>query len=256
MVGQQDHAVSYIFILMKDIQSQLDSRRINIKKVGVKTVSYPITVRDKAQKQQQTVATANMYVNLPHKFKGTHMSRFVEILNEFHGEIDIKRFYIILEKMKVRLEAEASHLEIEFPYFLKKVRNGDPRNLGHYKCSMHGSLETEGELTLSVEVPISLPIAEKTSHRLPGSMGRWGKADVSVRFRQFFWIEDIILLIEETVAEELNDLASKEPKIISVESLTRRVGGSLEGIEAVKWYSVTVHNFGDECSTFATLESC
>ncbi len=241
---------------MKDIQSQLDSRRINIKKVGIKTVSYPITVRDKAKKRQQTVATANMYVNLPHKFKGTHMSRFVEILNQFHGDIDIKSFHVILEKMKDRLEAEASHLEIEFPYFLKKIRNGESRNLGHYQCSMHGSLEKNDELTLSVEVPISLPIAEKTPHRLPGSMGRWGKAEVSVRFRQFFWIEDIILLIEETVEEELNDLLKMKRNIVSVESLTRRVGASLEQIEAIKWYSVTVHNFGDECSTFATLESC
>jgi GTP cyclohydrolase I len=241
---------------MKDIQSQQDSRRINIKKVGVKTVSYPITVRDKARRRQQTVATANMYVNLPHKFKGTHMSRFVEILNEFHGEIDIKSFHTILEKMKDRLEAEASHLEIEFPYFLKKVRNGASRNLGHYRCSMHGFLEKEEELTLSVEVPISLPIDEKSPNRLPGSMGRWGKADVSVRFRQFFWIEDIILLIEETVEEELRDLLQKERKILSVESLAKRIGASLERIEAVKWYSVTVHNFGDECSTFATLESC
>lgn len=241
---------------MKDIQSELDSRRINIKKVGVKTVSYPITVRDKAQKQQQTVATANMYVNLPHKFKGTHMSRFVEILNEFHGEIDIKSFNVILEKMKDRLEAEAAHLEIEFPYFLKKVRNGDSRNLGYYQCSMHGSLGQEDELTLSVEVPISLPIAEKMTHRLPGSMGKWGKADVYVRFRQFFWIEDLILLIEETVEEELADLSLKERKILSVEALARRIGESFERIDAIRWYSVTVHNFGDECSTFATLESC
>ena len=241
---------------MKDIQSQKDSRRINIKKVGVKTVSYPITVRDKAQKRQQTVAIANMYVNLPHKFKGTHMSRFVEILNEFHGEIDIKSFHVILEKMKDRLEAEASHLEIEFPYFLRKVRNGESRNLGHYKCAMHGSLEKDDQLTLSVEVPISLPITEKIFQRLPGSMGRWGKAEVKVQFRQFFWIEDIILLIEEAVEEEINDLSTKERKVLSVESLARRIGAQLEKIEAIRTYSVTVHNFGDEGSTFATLESC
>ena len=170
--------------------------------------------------------------------------------------VDIKSFHVILEKMKDRLEAEASHLEIEFPYFLKKVRNGDSRNLAHYKCSMHGSLEKVDELTLSVEVPISLPVVEKTSHRLPGSMGRWGKADVRVRFRQFFWIEDIILLIEKTVEDELTDLSAKERKILSVEVLARRIGASLECIDAIKWYCVTVHNFGDECSTFATLESC
>jgi GTP cyclohydrolase I len=240
---------------MKDIQSQLDSRRINIKKVGIKTVSYPITVRDKSQKRQHTIATANMYVNLPHKFKGTHMSRFVEILNEFYGEIDIKSFHVILEKMKDRLEAEASHLEIEFPYFLKKIRNGSSHHLGNYRCSMHGSLEKGDDLKLSVEVPISLPIAETGQNRLPGSMGKWGKADVSVRFRQFYWIEDIILLIEKAVDEELESLLKKEKKVLSVEPLARRIGCSIEQVEAIKWFSVTVHNFGDECSTFATMES-
>ncbi|MGW8194386.1 MAG: GTP cyclohydrolase, FolE2/MptA family [Desulforhopalus sp.] len=241
---------------MKDIQSQLDSRRINIKKVGVKTVSYPITVRDKAQKRQHTVATANMYVNLPHKFKGTHMSRFVEILNEFHGDIDVKSFHVILEKMKDRLEAEASHLEIEFPYFLRKMRNGSNRILGNYRCSMLGSFDREDDLKISVEVPISLPISETGPKRLPGSMGKWGKADVSVRFRQFYWIEDIILLIEEAVEKELEELTSKAKRYLSVEPLARRLGSRLEQVEAIKWFSVTVHNFGDECSTFATMESC
>ena len=214
---------------MKDIQSLSDSRRINIKKVGVKTVSYPITVLDKAQNRQHTIATANMYVNLPHEFKGTHMSR---------------------------LEAEASHLELEFPYFLRKKRNGETLGLGNYKCSMHGSLGADDDLKLRVEVPISLPIVEKKINRLPGSMGNWGKADVSVRFRQFFWIEDIILLTEEAVGKEMDKLSSQVRNILSVEELTRRVGAALDEIDAIKWFSVTVHNFGEDCSTFATLESC
>ena len=108
---------------------------------------------------------------------------------------------------------------------------------------------------MSVEVPISLPITEKTSQRLPGLMGKWGKADVHVRFGQFFWIEDIILLVEKAVEEELTDLSARERKQLSVEALTLRVGASLEGIEAIKWFSVTIHNFGDDCSTFATMES-
>jgi GTP cyclohydrolase I len=240
---------------MKDIQSLSDSRRININKFGVKTVSYPITVLDKAQNRQHTIATANMYVNLPHKFKGTHMSRFVEILNEFHGEITIQSFHRILEKMKVRLEAEASHLELEFLYFLERKRNGETLGLGHYKCSMHGSLEIDDDLKLQVEVPISLPIVEKNLNQLPGSMGNWGKAEVSVRFRQFFWIEDIITLIEEAVCHEINKLSSKVRRILSVEDLTRSVGASLDEVDAIKWFSVTIHNFGEDCSTFATLES-
>jgi len=240
---------------MKDIQSEQDTRRINIKKVGVKTVSYPITVRDKAQKTQQTIATANMYVNLPHKFKGTHMSRFVEILNEFHGEFDINSFGAILGRMKERLNAEASHLELEFLYFLKKMKNGGAGILGNYKCSMHGSLEKEDDLILSVEVPISLPIMETGPQRLPGSMGSWGTAVVKVRFNQFFWIEDIILLIEDAVEVELENMEQTRVKLLSVESLSRTVGQSLEQVTAISWFSVTVDNFGDGYSTFATMES-
>jgi len=243
---------------MKDIQSQRDSRRINIKKVGVKTVSYPITVKDKAQKKQQTIATVNMYVNLPHRFKGTHMSRFVEILNEFHGEIDIKSFHVILEKMKDRLDAEASHVEIEFPYFLKRQKNGGSTAsyLGHYNCAMHGSLENDQDLHLRVEVPISLPHVDSITRSLPGSFGRWGKVSLQVKFRQFFWIEDLILLIEQEVDNEISRLSQEGRNILRVEPLTKRIGQCLEKIDAIHWFSVTVHNFGDECSTFATVESC
>ncbi|PHR29023.1 MAG: hypothetical protein COA36_04910 [Desulfotalea sp.] len=240
---------------MKDIQSQFDSRRINIKKVGVKKVPYPITVKDKAQKTQHTIASANLYVNLPHKFKGTHMSRFLEILNEFHGEINIKSFSLILAKMKERLDAEASHLELEFPYFLKCKKNG--RNyMAHYKCAMHGSLLEEDEFTLTIDVPISLPILESRRERLPGSMGSWGTVKVSVQFNQFFWIEDLLLLIEKAVENELNAESRNNVNTLSVESLSRTVASGLKVVPEIEWFSVTAHNFGDDFSTFAAVESC
>lgn len=107
---------------MKDIQNLADNRKINIQKVGVKNISYPIVLRDKAQSKQHTIASVNMYCNLPHQFKGTHMSRFIEILNDFHGDIDMNSFQLILERMKLKLEAEAAHLSIEFPFLSKKTR--------------------------------------------------------------------------------------------------------------------------------------
>jgi GTP cyclohydrolase I len=240
---------------MKDIQSQFDSRRINIKKVGVKKVSYPITVKDKAQKKQHTIATANLYVNLPHEFKGTHMSRFVEILNECHGEITMKRFSSILVKMKERLDAEASHLELEFPYFTKCEKNGRDY-LANYKCSMHGSLLEESNLTLTIDVPICLPNIEKKQERLPGSMGSWGTVQVSVRFNQFFWIEDLLELIEKAVERELNETFLDKSDSLSVESLSKTVASDLEDTDEIEWFSVAVNNFGDNFSTFATVESC
>jgi GTP cyclohydrolase FolE2 len=105
---------------LSDIQNTRDHRNINIDKVGVKNIRYPITVLDRAHGRQQTVANINMYVNLPKEFKGTHMSRFIEILNEYHGEIHIRNFATILETMKNRLQAESAHLEITFPYFIEK----------------------------------------------------------------------------------------------------------------------------------------
>ena len=186
---------------MKDIQSQFDHRRINIKKVGVKDISYPITVLDKAKKVQRTVATVNMYVNLPHRFKGTHMSRFIEILNRFHGEIDLKSFHCILEEMKTRLEAEAAHIEIEFPYFLEKSRrDASVAGIGEYTCRMHGSLAEEYDLALEVTVPISSPpLPGQNNDALPKSLGHWGYARLCIRFRHFIWIEDLIQMAEEVI---------------------------------------------------------
>lgn len=140
---------------MKDIQNQVDDRKINIKKVGVKTITYPITVLDRSQQEQKTIATVNMYVNLPHLFKGTHMSRFIEILNLFHGRIGLKDFHSILEEMKQRLDAEEAHVEITFPFFLQNGSGTHTLQVKQYDCAMHCSLEAEEDVRLDVVVPIS-----------------------------------------------------------------------------------------------------
>ena len=106
---------------MIDIQNQKDHRNIDIRKVGVKGIKYPIIVMDRAQGTQPVNATINMYVSLPHHFKGTHMSRFVEILNEFRGQINIRTFHTILDQVREKLHAESAHMEIEFPYFIEKA---------------------------------------------------------------------------------------------------------------------------------------
>lgn len=233
---------------MKDIQNLRDDRRINIRKVGVKTISYPVTVLDKARTLQKTVATVNMYVNLPHRFKGTHMSRFIEILNRFHGEINLKSFHLILEEMKDRLEAEAAHMEIEFPYFLQK--GGAPNSIGteRYDCRMHGSLQECDDLVLEITVPVALPPYVHAQGGLPRSMGRWGTAKVAVRFNHFIWIEELISLVEEGIV-----MGEGAPD--SVESVTRNLGHVVAGHPAISWCSIVVENLADGYSTFASLES-
>ena len=240
---------------MKDIQSQVDHRRINIKKVGVKTISYPITVLDKAKSKQQTIATVNMYVNLPHHFKGTHMSRVVEILNQFHGAIDLKNFHLILQEMKERLDAQASHMEMEFPYFLSNGKSAESLAVHRYKCKMRGSLSSESHLEFQVTVPIYLPIRNDKSSTLPRSTGNWGNALVRVRFNTFMWIEDLILEIEKRIAREIETISKDPGAMLSVEAVTRSIGLCLKELKEVRTFSVTVENLCDDYSTFAVMES-
>ncbi|WP_136796627.1 MULTISPECIES: GTP cyclohydrolase I FolE2 [Desulfosediminicola] len=241
---------------MKDIQSQVDHRRINIKKVGVKTVSYPVTVLDKAKSHQQTIATVNMYVNLPHCFKGTHMSRFVEILNQYHGAIDLRNFHQILEEMKHRLEAQASHMEIEFPFFLTNGKSKESLNTRKYQCMMCGSFDQEQELEFRITVPIALPMSkEYVQNSLPRSTGNWGNAEIAVRFNTFMWIEDLINEIESCIAREIEAVAEASQNILSVEAVTRGIGTCLNTLKGIKSYAVRVENLSDDYSTFAMLES-
>ncbi len=230
---------------MKDIQNLRDNRRINIRKVGVKTICYPVTVLDRENRTQQTVATVNMYVNLPHRFKGTHMSRFVEILNRFHGNFNLHHFHHILQEMKDRLEAESAHLEIEFPFFFQSDCPGSDMGIDRYLCRMHGSLNQVDDLVLEIEVPIHLPAGDLQSGGLPRSLGRWGQACVAVRFHRFIWIEELIQLLEECLRK------IRMPE--SVESVCRTVGGVLVAHPHISWFQVVVENLAHGYSTFASV---
>jgi GTP cyclohydrolase I len=226
--------------------------------VGVKNIAYPITVRDKEKKIQKTVATLNMYVNLPHQFKGTHMSRFVEILNRFHGQINLRSFHLILQEMKNKLQAEAAHMEIEFPYFLKKKSTSTSVGMVEYKCKMHGSLSTVDDLVLELQVPISPPSLGKIGPGLPKSLGHWGVAIVRLKFRHFIWIEDIIAMVETVTCHDCS-WAQKDPDqfsgTLSVEYLTKSLGEKLQGCADLSWFAVTVKNFSEGCSIYASLDS-
>jgi GTP cyclohydrolase IB len=243
---------------MKDIQSLSDNRRINIKKVGVKDISHPVTVLDRANKVQQTIASVNMYVNLPHHFKGTHMSRFVEILNKFHGEINLKNFHIILAEMKSRLQAEEAHMEIEFPYFLKRGnKRPDALDMGEYQCKMHGSLGSNDDLILEINVPVYPPLSNQPDDGLPRSLGKWGNALVILRFNHFIWIEDLIEMIEEVTTSNFSWAAgsgqSAMDQHFSVENLTRILAERLTSHQDISWFSVKVDNLSGGFSTFASI---
>jgi len=231
---------------MKDIQNLRDSRRINIRKVGVKSISYPIIVLDRASTTQQTLARINMYVNLPHRFKGTHMSRFVEILNRFHGQFNLKTCHLILEEMKRRLEAESAHLEIGFPFFLATGSGEQEPGMARYDCRLHGTLAQALDLVVEVDVPVALSI-RSDSEQASVVGGIWGGVTAAVRMKRFLWIEDLIALIRQ-------ETAPRTAQAETVESLCGRIGDALRATGSFHWYKVVVKNIASGYSTFAASE--
>jgi GTP cyclohydrolase I len=239
---------------MIDIQNQRDVRKIDIDKVGVKNIKYPITVLDKFRDRQNTVATINMYVNLPHRFKGTHMSRFIEILNEFRRQIDIKNFSTILSELKKHLDADSAHMDIEFPYFIEKEAPvSKSKGLMEYRCCLHGSVKGSQDLMLEVSVPITTvcPCSKEISEY--GAHNQRGEVRVRVRFKRFIWIEDIIELVEESASSDVYSVLKRiDEKYITekafdnpmfVEDVVRTVAGKLSDDDNITWFSVSAENF-------------
>jgi len=132
---------------MEDVQSSADTLQIPINKVGIKDIRHPVRVADRTGGEQHTIANFNMYVNLPHNFKGTHMSRFVEILNNHEREITVKSFKEMMVEMTERLEADSGHVEMSFPYFVNKtapvsnvqsLMDYDVTFIGDFTCNSNG----------------------------------------------------------------------------------------------------------------------
>ncbi len=253
--------------ILRDIQGEPDFRRIDIGKVGVKDIRYPIVVLDKKNKIQHTIASINMYVDLPHQFKGTHMSRFIEILNEHRREITIRKFPEILREMKRRFSASTAHLEVEFPYFMEKSAPvSKSKSLMEYRCRYAGSLSTAHDFVLEVMVPVSTlcPCSKEISDR--GAHNQRGMVKVGVRFAGFVWIEDIIKTVENSSSSPVYSLLKRvDEKYVTeksydnpmfVEDVVREVAVNLGRMKKIKWFRVEAENWESihNHSAYAFLE--
>jgi GTP cyclohydrolase I len=241
--------------MSKDIQNQKDLRQIPVDKVGVKDLHYPITVLDKANKQQSTVATVNMYVRLPQEFKGTHMSRFIEVLNEHHGQITIHNFTSILEDLMKSLNAKAAHIEMEFPYFIKKKAPvSGQEGLMEYICSFIVNRENDrSEFLVGIQVPVTTLCPCSKEMAKAGAHNQRGIVKVTLQFKKFFWIEDVIELIEKSASAPVYSLLKREDeKFITelayenprfVEDVVREVTLKLKQTGNFSWCKVEAENF-------------
>ncbi len=241
---------------MIDIQKQRDYRNIPIDKVGIKNLRYPIKVMDKNKGVQSTIATIGMFVDLPHQCKGTHMSRFVELLNLFREQVSLDSLDNVLDDMKTTLGAQSSHIEITFPYFVEKVAPvSGCKGLMDYTCSIHGSStpERNRDMVLKVAVPITsvCPCSKEISKY--GAHNQRGEVLVSTRFKRLIWIEDMIELVEGCASCDVYSVLKREdeksvtergyenPKF--VEDVVRDVAQILNGDENITWFSVSAENF-------------
>ena len=238
-----------------DVQGSPDSRRISIDKVGIKDIRHPVRVRDRSEGEQHTIATFNMYVELPHNFKGTHMSRFVEILNQNNREISVESFQAMVASMTERLEADRGHIEMTFPFFVtKKAPISGVESLLDYEVTLIGELDATGPKTLvKVVVPVTslCPCSKKISDR--GAHNQRSHVTISIKASAFIWIEEIIDIVEKEASCELYGLLKRpDEKYVTekaydnpkfVEDLVRDVAGQLNQDERINGYVVEAENF-------------
>ncbi|MBN2644570.1 MAG: GTP cyclohydrolase I FolE2 [Desulfuromonadaceae bacterium] len=252
---------------MPDLQQSPDRRNIAIDKVGIKDVRYPIVVLDKNHSRQHTVASVNMYVELPHQFKGTHMSRFVEILNHYRGEITFNNMEEILAEMKERLESDCAHMELSFPYFVEKQAPvSKASGLMSYDCRFIGTLREKKDFILEVSVPLTslCPCSKEISRY--GAHNQRSCVRVAIRAHAMVWIEELIELVEGCGSAPVYSLLKREDeKAVTeqayenpmfVEDIVRSVTQQLKQVEAIDWFCVECENFESihNHSAYATLE--
>jgi len=194
----------------KDIQSLPDDRKITIDKVGVRNVRYPITVEDRSNGIQNTVADLDIFVELPHHHRGTHMSRFLEVLNKYHKETFIKNLPDFLEEVKCALNADAAYTLIRFPYFIRKQAPvSGIASIQSYNCFFEASLQQDYILKIGVEVPITTvcPCSKEISDH--GAHNQRSLVILEVYSTEFIWLEELIEKIESTASSEIYPLLKR-----------------------------------------------
>ena len=245
---------------MIDIQSEADHRDVPLQKVGIKGLEYPIKVLDKANKTQTTSAVVDLFVNLPQHFKGTHMSRFIEIFHKYHSDLSMRQFLVLLEEIRCRLEAERAFGSIGFPFFVEKSAPvSGQKGMMAYRCTYEGQVSLGGEshFLVSIEVPVTTlcPCSKAISQY--GAHNQRGTVVVTLESTGFFWIEDEIALVEGAASSGLYSVLKRsDEKFVTetayenprfVEDVVREVYLALQGFRSgdcsFRWFSVEAENY-------------
>lgn len=245
---------------LKDVQKTRPKRNLKIQRVGITSVPYPIIVKDRKNGTQPTVGIITMSVDLPKHHKGTHMSRFIEVLNQHTNQININKIGDILKKLREKFNAKSAHFEITFPYFItKRAPKSGKEGLMEYECKLIGSINKEKDFIVQVKVPVTTlcPCSKAISEK--GAHSQRCIVTIQVRYRRFFWIEDLIELAESSASCEIYPiLKRKDEKFVTekaykrprfVEDLVREIAWKLKKNKNFYWFSVeaesmeSIHNY-------------
>ena len=238
-----------------DVQSTPDTRQIAIDRVGIKSVRHPVRVADKSAGVQHTIANFNMYVYLPQHFKGTHMSRFLEILNGYEREISVESFEDMLRQMVTKLEAESGRVEMSFPYFINKTAPvSGVQSLMDYEVTFTGEIDKGAyHQTMKVVVPVTslCPCSKKISDY--GAHNQRSHVTITARTNGFVWIEEVVRMAEEQASCEVYGLLKRpDEKFVTeraydnpkfVEDMVRDVAAVLNKDKRIDAYVVESENF-------------
>ena len=243
-------------LAIPDVQGSEDRRKIAIDRVGIKAIRHPVRVAVRGGGVQHTIATFNMYVGLPHQFKGTHMSRFVEILNAHEHEISVASFEVMLDEMLTRLEAESGHIEMNFPYFINKAAPvSGVQSLMDYDVTFTGDIGAGRRkcMTMKAVVPVTslCPCSKKISDY--GAHNQRSHVTIAARTSGFVWIEELVDYAEKHASCELYGLLKRpDEKFVTeraydnpkfVEDLVRDIAADLNRDKRIDWYVVESENF-------------
>ena len=241
---------------LPDTQGSEDTRNIAIDQVGIKDINHPVVVSDRSGREQHTVANFNMYVSLPKHFKGTHMSRFVEILNDHEYEITVESFKRMITEMVDTLDAESGHIEMSFPYFVQKAAPvSGVKSLLDYDVTFIGQIQDNGKPTVLVKVIVPVTTLCPCSKGISdyGAHNQRSHVTVCVRTRGFIWIEELIDMVEKVASCELYGLLKRpDEKYVTeraydnpkfVEDIVRDVAIKFNKDERIAGYSVESENF-------------
>lgn len=253
---------------IEDVQNHFDGREIPINRVGIKDISHPITVLNRDGSRSASIATFSMSVSLPEDQKGTHMSRFIEALNETETVISAKKFHRLLLDMVERLEAQTGYIELQFPYFVEKTAPvSGVKSLMDYQVNLIGQIENGHiDSTLEVTIPVKslCPCSKKISEY--GAHNQRSHITVGINCSNNMWLNELITSVEAQASAELyailkrpdekfiTEQAYNNPKF--VEDVVRDVAKEFDDNDKITRYYVHAENFESihNHSAFAVIE--